>query len=737
MINHKTYLIFIYLFSFILGGCEKFSDKEIYQRPDWLPGKLYTTVSVQENLTMFTECLRLTGLDSLIDVSGSWTVFAPTDEAMKQYLSDNRYASISDIPLNQLEKIAKFHIIQNPWSLEQLQSLSAFGWRTKEDGNLNSYAYKRQTILKNKNEKYWIKRANKKDMIVTDSTSSDGYKKVFVESRKYVPVFYDLYLTVNGITSGDYNFYFGRSYEPGNVYFAGARILKSDIFAENGFVHIIDRVVNPMLNAKEILEREIQGETYKYFLEMVYWYYPTFEVNMAATINQPEVRHGGVVDTLWDLNYSQPVFAIQDERTGYEGSFTNLTLVAHNGMIAPTDDAFGKFVDHILTIKSGFPHWRDFQSLPQDVVQIIISPHFKANPIYPSSKIYRDFFKVNGGFKQNEGDIIRAEFGSNCTFIGVNSYSPNRVFTSVTGPVFLRPVYSYFRKALLYAGIEDDIAYSNNELCFFPIPDYALKADSSMLLNWIDEEQNRYNFEEYNRTKHVIEPLARSTITNRILNHVGTSLPNGSANKEFILNMKGNYIIWNNTDNTVQGNLPCTIGYNGNIVQTCNPVSLNEPADNGKSWSVNYWFNFGNNNMRTVLFGFPKFYSLLNKAGFLNSGSFIYENKNYTVFAPSDEAITNSQADKLSMEDLRTFLKNHFLQGKMIFTDNKQPSGNYQTVGGSTLNVQTSPDLIEILDKAGNPYIVIPENEKTTNIMVTQGSAVSSVVHEIDKVLIR
>ena len=103
---------------------------------------------------------------------------------------------------------------------------------------------------------------------------------------------------------------------------------------------------------------------------------------------------------------------------------------------------------------------------------------------------------------------------------------------------------------------------------------------------------------------------------------------------------------------------------------------------------------------------------------------------------PSDEAITNSQAEKLSLVELRTFLRNHFLQGKMIFTDNKQPSGNYQTAGGSTLNIQTGPDLIEILDKTGNPYIVIPEKENTTNIMVTEGSVVSSVVHEIDKVLI-
>ena len=154
MRNHKTYLLLLGILFSLSMGCEMLNEQEKYKRPDWLPGKLYTTVSVQKNLTMFTKCLRLTGLDTIIDVSGSWSVFAPTDEAMKQYLSENRCTGISDIPLDKLEKITKSHIIQNPWSLEQLKSLGVNGWRTEDDVNSNSYAYKRETILKNPDEKY-------------------------------------------------------------------------------------------------------------------------------------------------------------------------------------------------------------------------------------------------------------------------------------------------------------------------------------------------------------------------------------------------------------------------------------------------------------------------------------------------------------------------------------------------------------------------------------------------------
>ncbi len=588
---HKTYLLLLSML-FLLFGCEKFSEHEKFQRPAWLPGKLYTTISVQENLTLFKECLQLTGLDTIMDVSGNWSIFAPTDEAMQQYLSENQYAGVSDIPLDELERITEFHIVQNPWSFEQLQSLSAYGWRTRNDAKVYSYAYKRQTILQNPVEKYWIRKNRDQEMIVMDSIGSDRYKKVYVQSRKNVPIFYDEFLNVNGITSGDFNFYFDRPYEPGNVYYGGAKIVASDIFAENGFLHIIDRVVSPMLNAQELLERELPNESYKLFLEHVFWYYPTFEANMTATYNQPEARMGGLADTIWDLNYHELAFAPHKERIGVEGPEINETWVRHNGLYVPTDDAFRKFIDDILTVKSGYPHWTDSYSLPKDIVDLIIGRHFKANSIYPSTNIYRNIFKEDGGFKQSEDAIIRKEFGSNCTFIGLDAYIPDRLFTSVTGPVFCRPNFSFFRLALLYAGIEDDIANYDGELYFFPIPDYALRSDSSLLLNWIDRDNNIYNFVAYNRQRRQIEYQSPGAVRNRILNQVGTAMPNGSGDKEFIRTLRGNIITWDHSTNTIQGRLPSTFGYSGDSIMTVSPDPLEEPADNGNVWRVNHWFRF-------------------------------------------------------------------------------------------------------------------------------------------------
>lgn len=588
MIKHKTFLLLPAFLLFLVTGCEMWPEHEKYERPEWLPGKLYTTVLAQENLTMFAECLRLTDLDKIIDVSGSWSVFAPTDEAMKQFLAENQYASISAIPQDVLERITEFHIIQNPWTLEQLQSLGLNGWKTGNDNNSNPYAYKRETMLKNPVEKYWIKRDRKKEMIVMDSVNSDGYKRVFVQSRKYVPIFYDEYLNINGLTSNDYRFYFDRVYEPGNVYYAGAKITRADILAENGFLYIIDKVVNPMLNAKEFLKREMPGETYKLFMEMVYWYYPDFEPNHTATFNQPEVRLGGLIDTLWDLNYAKLAFNLHSERI-YN---LNQTLIRHNGLVAPTDDAFREFIDGTLTAKSGFPHWKDQKSLPPDVVEIIIAQNFKSSPLFPSTNSYQGIFKGGSRYRQDEKSIIRKEFGSNCTFIGLNAYIPDRVFTSVTGPVFCRPNYSIFRRALLYSGAIDAIANHNGPLYFFPIPDYALMSDSSLIINWIDRDEDIYNFQVLNKLTRQVENVGSNTLRNWILNHVGTSVTYDNAGRQIIRTLGGRNITWDHTSNTIRGTLPSTEGYRSGIPANNTPVLLEEPTDNGRTWSVRYWFNF-------------------------------------------------------------------------------------------------------------------------------------------------
>jgi len=744
-------LISIGLLCLAIYGCENLYKHEKYQRPEWLAGKLYTQLAAAENLTMFAECIRIIGYDTILDVSGSNTIFAPTDEAMEQYLSENQYTSVTDIPEPELEKLVKFHIIQNGWSCEQLQELNEDGWIDPDDPDSEPNAYKRQTILINPTEKYWTKRRGDSEEIVRDSSSSSRYKKVYTRSRKYIPLFFDRLFDIYNLSPEDYSFYFNRSYEPGNTYYAGAKIIQADIFAENGFIHIIDKVVKPMLNAREMLDRELPGESYRMILDMIYKD-PDFESNRQMTSDQAEARAGGVFDTLYDLSFPKLPFDIHEELTGQDYSLFKHVYLYHNGIYVPTDDAFQAFLDEIVTSRSGYPHWPDFQSVPDPVKDIILRSFFTNNPVYQKDfqKGFNDF--ENNKIFINEADIIRKEFGSNSTFLGMSEAVVPRALSSVTGPVYLRPEYSTFMYALEYTGLRKDLSRHWRNFCFFPIPDRVLEEDSSLVIEWINVSQNDYKFKSWNRDEEAFVTLSSGQLRTMIRNQVGISVPSGSVNKEFIKTLGGAYIIWNSVENTVQGSRPSTIGYGGTEKIICHPVPLKEPADNGKVWSANSWFNHANTEMWLALWEYSEFFKLLEKSGLYDTRfydlTFINRGSNYTVFVPSDQALINCRADTLSKKDLAAFLKYHFVKGNLIFTDNKLPSKAYVTTRKdetstpfsthfSSLNIRTAPNIIEILDTAGIAFCHIPEKDETTNIMVSTDGRLNAVIHEIDTVLIK
>ncbi len=759
LMNRLLLLTLLLLFN----GCKDIYDQAKYNPPDWLAGKVFVQVSEQDNLTLFTECLRRVGMDTILDVSGSFTVFAPSDEAMNQYLSENGYQDVSDIPKEVVDPIVKYHIIQNAWSRNQLQKLDLDGWIDPRDPKSKPRAYKRQTLLKNSNEKYWVTTQNQEEVILADSANAKQYKKVYTRSRKYVPIFFDEFFEVFDLSPQDYSFYFNRDYQPGNIYYAGARITQDEIFAENGFVYVIDKVVKPMLNAKEMLERKNPGESYQTFLNLIYQF-PDFRSNLQATFNQQDAREGKLFDTLFNLSFPMLPFDIHEELTGPNLNNSNYTYLYHNGVYVPTDEAFQSFLNDVVLSTSGLPHWNSFEDLPGRVKQIIVQSHFATTPVYPSD--------MSGGFEDangsiiyiDESDIIRKEFGSNCTFLGLNKTIAPRALTSIAAPVYLRPGYSIFIYAIEYSKVLNALTKRNKEYCFFPIPDQVLELDSSLLINWVDREREIYRFRALNRADMLMTGMSASELGKRILNQVGTSLPTGSADKEFIETLGGKLIIWNNLDNTVQGSAANVFGYKGDSIIKVNPVLLEEPTDNGITYSVNSWFSHTSGDMYARISRYSKFRSLMQKAGMFDPKTFRFpfltEGEFYTIFIPSTEAMENYGVDSLSIEDLTAFIRFHFVKGEKIFTDNKKAWKDYETLRVdessttfntyySTLNIRPGRDVIDILDEDGNPYVTIHETSGKNNIPIFYDTdkspdsnsetdmIITAVAHEIDTVLIK
>jgi uncharacterized surface protein with fasciclin (FAS1) repeats len=750
--------ILAFLFILVLWGCQDdIIDK--YSRPKWLAGKVYTQLKAQPELSTFAKCIELIGYDKILDVSGSYTVFAPSNDAFTLFFQNSSYKKVEDIPLAELAEIVKYHIVQNPWSKIQLRSLDVYGWIDTLDINNNKpRGFKRETLFLGKDLKYGIK-PDLKNISIIDTLSTTWKRKAATDSRKYAPIFFKEYLDINDLKSSDFEFYFQRPFEnPSDIYFAGAKIIGDEIFAENGFVYVIDKVVTPLKNAQEILKSNSSGQSYTSFLDLIYAF-PQFQYNENKTFNQPGASQGFQVDSLFDLSYPELTFNINRENTKAPASASglpyNVTIRYHHGLMAPTNAAFEEFINQYI---AGGKNWGSLKETPRNIKRIIANTYMSTFPVYKTN--------LEEGFLNGESDLIRLDqstivqkqYGSNCTFIGLNKAIIPRAFKSVTGPVYQQRGYSRVMYAIESAGLSSALKRENQNYMLFVESDIKLSQDSSLFYNALTEQ---FSVFQISGSTYRQIGLTKNDLRNLIMGHIGTTNPKGLAKKEFIKNLGGNYLIINNQTGEIKGTATTMIGYMGAFPATnLKPRQISTNADNGKTFEIDNWFSFSSTDLYSkISASYPKFHNLLVTAGLAlvkeYRYSFISESEYYTVFVPNDAAISKINTSAMTKAELQKFLLMHFVQGNIIFTDGNMPSGYYETARVdekstqfatvyTQLYIKTEPDKITIKGKSGNDFLVIPESplvniitsrtlgtgtETIRNILAT------AVIHEIDNVL--
>lgn len=754
------------LLAIIAYNCK---PEDVYERPSWLAGKLFSEIEAQAELSTFAECIRLVGYDSIINKSGSYTVFAPDNAAWEEYFDNHpEYDAPEDIPLEELSRLVKYHIVQNPWSAEQLRQLDVYGWIDSTDlENDEPRGFKRETLLRDENRKYGVKNSidpvrigEPRKLIIVDTLTTGWHRMQSIDSRKFVPLFYQEYLDIYDLDANDYAFYFNRTFESAHTYFVNAKVLQYDLFAENGFIHIIDRVVEPLKNAFQILSEAHNGNIYTDFLNLINTF-TEFYYNDEKTKAQPGYDLGYEVDSLFDINYPQLTFDILNEKTiapkGTSGLPADVTIRYQHGLVAPTNSAFSQFVDDYFT---GAAKWGSLEKAPVHVRRMIVNTHMASGAIYPSLFTRGYHNGEEDVISINPSTIVQQQFGSNCSFIGVSEVIVPRAFSAITGPVYLLKGYSTAMYAIESSGLLSALKRENRNYMFFVENDVNLKLDSSLMYNQSTERFAIYQTYEGGAT------AVSSRVTdlrNLLMNQVGLREATGIPRKEFIETLGGNYIIVNNENNIVSGSAPTTFGYqNTQIVDVIPTLIAN--ADNGKTYDVSNWFNFTNADLyNTLSLKYPDFHNLLVSAGLADTKNYRYnflsEDEFYTVFAPSSDALTAYPVGLLTPEQLKKFLRMHFIQGALIFTDGYKAAGFYETcrideksTAYTTVYTKTHidpvTDAIKFRFKNGSNYLTVEEADDITNIMTTRiliseinSTALSyptkltnGVIHEIDKV---
>jgi uncharacterized surface protein with fasciclin (FAS1) repeats len=209
------------------------------------------------------------------------------------------------------------------------------------------------------------------------------------------------------------------------------------------------------------------------------------------------------------------------------------------------------------------------------------------------------------------------------------------------------------------------------------------------------------------------------------------------------------------------GTAPSTRGYQGTKQIKLIPRKISSVTDNGSTYEVDSWFNFNSDDIFSIISTrFPKFHALIRKAGLsqdkLLRYSFMSDNQNYTVFAPSDSVLNTVNFDALTTKELQNLVMLHFVQGEMIFTDGNKQAGLFETcridesstpfvINNTLIRIIPGIDKITIPSQNGTPITVVKESEKTNIIsarnLSTGGQEAytpvvsNGVIHEIKTVL--
>jgi len=739
----RLFITLFVLISVFYGCQDQFEGNEKYQRPDWLVGKIFSQIESREDFSMFAQLMRDVGYDTIVNKSGAYAAFVPINEAVQDYMNSKMFGSLADIPFEVKEELVKFHLVQMPWNSDQLQGLSLRGWINENDvSNNKPTAFKRQTLLRADNKTYPVNIQVDGSMVVETIVPQGGNdtKTVFANSRKYVPLFFDSYLDLAGMSPGDYAFYFDRNYEFGNIFYADARILGEEIFSDNGFIYAIDKLVDPLRNVEEIMEEGSGDETFLLFKDLINQG-SEFTFNTDATFSQSGANAGIDVDDLFDLSYPGVLFDIHQELT-FDPNSTQApgnTLERHFGIVVPTDQAFNEFVDEYLRVR--------VQDMPVNLKRLIINSHMSDVPVYEQG-VSNGFYNAVGDLvKLDPSTIVNREFGSNATFIGVNKMIVPKAFSSVSGFLYLDPNYLTYLLGLQFANILEALKDEGTHFSLFVIPDRVIVEDASMEVIW----NNPFRQDTY-ILKATIPGVGQHTYTRRevadiMFSQIGVEPLIGAANKEFIETLNGKHLLVDNVNKTISGGVPSVFGFNGDSTITVDYTPLEGNFYNGDVYEINGWLNFPGVDLLTRLYG-SKYFELLRKAGLATEFDlkFAHPAERYTIFLPSESALNEIQADTLTGNNLVHFLLSHVIKDELIFTDGRKTPGLYRTMSRKgtgnnfhQLNIGISIDNITLFDDIGNTITDIPEHPTRANIITTRTLndmiSTSAVIHHIDTVI--
>lgn len=335
-------------------------DELLTGMPDWLGSSIYEELQARGE---YETTLRLIndpvfaqeGLPTILAQTGSKTLFVAKDEAYARFFQSNPWGvhKYEDLSEAQKKLLLRTSLLDNAFLMELLSTTEATGGNTELGGGqaLRHYTslslYDSVQVLKPADmpaNKYWDKYRGKNMLVMRDATVPmlSHYLPAFMEQKQFSND------DVNFLTNGAYS-------DNASCYVSGNKVIEQDITCQNGYIHVLDNVLQPLTSMAEVIGGNPNYTVMKSFLDR--FAFP--ELNESATREYNRLYNNGVaIDSVYTWRYlnngfndqrGNSVFTgdHQAVRTG-DGSTTNAVNWTN---VLPFDPGWNQFYNTVSDVK--------------------------------------------------------------------------------------------------------------------------------------------------------------------------------------------------------------------------------------------------------------------------------------------------------------------------------------------------------------------------------------------------
>lgn len=738
MYYHFKRIVILLLSAITISSCNKKFD-EYYKRPANLEAPIYQQLQARGNFKSLLAAIDKAGYKKTLSGAGYWTFFAPHDSAFQVYFKENNISGIDQLDSAACQKIVTYCLVYNAFKKERIGDYqSNTGW-------IPDLAFRRRTAN-------YVGVYNGKDTsgnpikIINSNRNGATFYVDADNNNKYIPYFVDNFMAAKALSSSDYNYFYpNTTYTGFNV--ADAIVTEKDIAAENGVIHIINKVVTALPSLDEYLGSKPE---YSEFRKLFDKFLVQYVLNTSVT-QKYQAINGGSEDIFTKVFNASLAFSPNNENY--------LKLQDNDGqndmytMFAPTNTALLNYINSVL-----LEHYTSLDQMPINIIYDFINAHLWQKAVWPSK--FNSTFNFLGEEARFDpsSNIVDKRILSNGIFYGTNKVQEANVFSSVYGKAYLDPKYSMMT-ALLNLDLKFQISNIRQKYTLFLISNDEFNAAgyfSDATVSNITSQQWRYDPPGGGTSLTASSALVR---LQRILNlHVIPEVDITSTSGSGVAMSYGGEFV----------------KYNGNKVVAAGNVVNNDPANvtqtkTAKNGSVHYLddlltfseniigndiIKLGGSSTASPYYDFAQY--LKNSSIFTSSTGNIINvaaGTPYTVFIPDNNAIVKAVNDGLlpgtgtapnkvpnfkpstaaEKELVNKFIYYHILNKKTVATDGRE-SGSFETLFKNNNGDATN---IFVNNLVPNAMSLTDMDSRIANIILPSSNYLSnrSVIHLIDNYL--